>query len=916
MNSNSNPVCQDGHRRVEIRANGSNGIDYVDISDDLRAITVHLLRKVPEDVALQNVIIDGPAGSRPIKVTDLQLCSVEDPGEEDCLRITFDRPGGLSRYTLRLAEVSAAGDPTGEPLHGFDPRYASLDFHFHGANATGMDCAQSSTCVPATPAEIDINYLAKDFSTFRQLVLDRLTLIMPGWTEQHIPDLGIVLVEILAYVADYLSYTQDAVATEAYLATARKRISVRRHVRLLDYAMHEGCNARTWVQIQTSQDVTNFATSPTDLWFVSGFEGRANLGAILKSADLSTAARNPYLVFQAVTRQAISLKESANRILFYNWGDRECYLPQGATSATFEDPWLAEKPGDAYTAKEQERKRSLSLQAGDYLLLEEALGQETGEAADADPSLRWVVRLTQVRATVDTLNDLPIVEVQWAKADALPFDLCLSTMGPAPHCNRIKHVSVARGNLLLTDQGTWISNEALGTVPVATVAQTCMAEHHASELVTVAGSFTPSLRQPGLAYRVAPNLRSPASVALVQDPRAALPQIELFSIAPREDGSGPVFSLDELQNPALLATRLTAPPLSAASQLLFSRLPRTTVELLHQFDPAKTIQTALALALAAEMSKFVHPWTAKADLLNSAADGRDFVVEMDDDRVAHLRFGDGMLGVSPQAGESFVASYRIASGSAGNVSREAIRHLVLAGEQIAGLDLTITNPLAAQGAIDPEPVDEVKLFAPGAFLTQLDRAITADDYAQLAERNPRVQRAAATLQWTGNRYEAQVAIDPLGTDDPDPALLREVEEYLYPFRRIGHDLRVVQAQYVPLDLTLLVQVGSGYLAAHVKRALLDAFSNRKLAGDLTGFFYPDKFAFGQSVYASQVVVTAQSLAGVESVSLTRLQRLLEEEHNDLVDGVLSIGPLEVARLDNDAAHPERGRLTLEMRGGR
>ena len=70
---------------------------------------------------------------------------------------------------------------------------------------------------------------------------------MPDWTERHVPDLGITLVELLAYVGDYLSYYQDAVATEAYLDTARRRISVRRHVRLVDYRMHDGCNARAWV---------------------------------------------------------------------------------------------------------------------------------------------------------------------------------------------------------------------------------------------------------------------------------------------------------------------------------------------------------------------------------------------------------------------------------------------------------------------------------------------------------------------------------------------------------------------------------------------------------------------------------------------------------------------------------------------
>ena len=67
------------------------------------------------------------------------------------------------------------------------------------------------------------------------------------------PDLGVTLVELLAYVGDYLSYYQDAVATEAYLDTARLRISVRRHARLVDYAMHEGCNARAWVCVEVGR---------------------------------------------------------------------------------------------------------------------------------------------------------------------------------------------------------------------------------------------------------------------------------------------------------------------------------------------------------------------------------------------------------------------------------------------------------------------------------------------------------------------------------------------------------------------------------------------------------------------------------------------------------------------------------------
>ena len=53
-------------------------------------------------------------------------------------------------------------------------------------------------------------------------------------------ELGVTLVDLLAYVGDQLSYAQDAVASEAYLETARPRDSLRRHAQLVDYEPKAG----------------------------------------------------------------------------------------------------------------------------------------------------------------------------------------------------------------------------------------------------------------------------------------------------------------------------------------------------------------------------------------------------------------------------------------------------------------------------------------------------------------------------------------------------------------------------------------------------------------------------------------------------------------------------------------------------
>ena len=75
------------------------------------------------------------------------------------------------------------------------------------------------------PEAPEINYLARDYASFRKLMFDRLALLMPQWHEPNPADWTVTVVEAVANMADQLSYYQDAVATEAYLGTARRRTS-------------------------------------------------------------------------------------------------------------------------------------------------------------------------------------------------------------------------------------------------------------------------------------------------------------------------------------------------------------------------------------------------------------------------------------------------------------------------------------------------------------------------------------------------------------------------------------------------------------------------------------------------------------------------------------------------------------------
>ncbi|HNB51672.1 MAG TPA: putative baseplate assembly protein, partial [Anaerolineales bacterium] len=305
------------------------------------------------------------------------------------------------------------------------------------------------------------------------------------------------------------------------------------------------------------------------------------------------------------------------------------------------------------------------------------------------------------------------------------------------------------------------------------------------------------------------------------------------------------------------------------------------------------------------------------DLLASGLDDFHFVVEMDDERRAHLRFGDGELGRQPAAQTRFTATYRVGNGPAGNVGANTITHFVFRN-LLSGATLDAFNPLPAQGGTAPEPVAQVKLFAPDAFRQKLARAIIPNDYAAIVLRDflQKIQRAAATLRWTGSWYEVLVAIDPFGSEVASPALLEEITGHLYRYRRIGHDLVVQPARYVPLDIELIVCVKAGYLRGHVKADLLDVFSNRRQREGSLGFFHPDNLTFGEGIYLSKLVAVAQAVQGVESVKVSKLERLFEGPNGEIESGVLPLGPLEIAQADNDPGFPENGLITFDVRGGR
>jgi hypothetical protein len=719
--------------------------------------------------------------------------------------------GDFSRYTLALTPPASGSSQT------WDPRLTSLSLQFRIDCPNDFDCAPT----PCPPGELPVaprlDYLARDYASFRRLMLDRLSETLPGWTERSPADLGVTLVELLAYAADHLAYYQDAVATEAYLNTARRRPSLRRHARLLDYEVSEGINARAWVCLTVEgADLPGSDAQPVVQRGDPVLTRVSAADTVLRSErfDSLVALQKP-TVFEAM-HDLVSITRARSRMRFYTWGDAACCLPRGATAAT-----LLGRAGD------------LALEPGDVLVLAEVRDPQSGAEADANPAQRHAVRLVEVgEEQVDPLTGQQVLDVRWHQDDALPFPLFLHDVVD-PDTRLAEPVSLAFGNVVLVDHGYTVrpSPRSPELQPVRVPEQ---------------GRYRPRLERKGLTFAAPYDpLRAragSASAALVTDQRRAVPVVRLGA-----DGL---------------------------------------------------------------------PWLPVRDLLSSGPSAREFVVEMDDRAGTTLRFGDGINGRRPTPGTVFAHSYRVGSGAAGNVGAESLVHLVsdFLGDLVesTGATLTLTNLLPARGGVDAEPARRIREDAPYAFRKQ-ERAVTAEDYAEVLARHPRVQQAVATFRWTGSWNTVFAAVDPYGTEALDEALREELYAWLERYRMAGRDIRIDAARYVPLDVALRICVDAGQLRSTVRERLLEHFSSGLRRDGSQGLFHPDRLSFGQTVYVSQLIADAMAVPGVHAVQPLVVRRFDREAA--AVDGVLRLDRLEIPRLDNDPNRRENGLLQLEMEGG-
>jgi hypothetical protein len=375
-----------------------NGIDFVEIlHEDEKTLRVHFLTTVAMQGTVTRVSITGGETVPTVEAAPINNAvdwSLDSEGRP-LLTLRVPASGDFSFYMLQLVS----------PV--LDPFFDHVQFSFKALCDSRLDCeTPPAPCPLLTGDPPPIDYLAKDFLSFRKALSDFSALRYPEWQERSEADFGVMFLESLSSLADDLSYSQDRVAAEATLDTATQRRSLLRHARLVDYEPKPATSARVMLQFDV-------ATGPQPL--PSGLLVSA-LGPDGVPIEFETGTSLVDPVTGTLNRATFMVNPTWNKgITPYFWDDSQRCLPAGSTAM-----WVV--------------NHGFQFVAGQKLLI------DTEALTPADPPVREVVELVSATEQTDPLFAQAVTLIAWRVQDALKFEHDLTR-------------TILAGNLVPASQG-------------------------------------------------------------------------------------------------------------------------------------------------------------------------------------------------------------------------------------------------------------------------------------------------------------------------------------------------------------------------------------------------------------------------------------------------------------------------------
>jgi hypothetical protein len=398
------------------------GIDFVRVLDACTQTTLRIYFLTELNVlvppfagatSLKNIdiVITGDLDkslSRP-KVTGITSVAGNQAQFDATLRryyveFTLDAPGGFANYRLRINDALGQNGRS-----RIDPASNDILFSFKLGCEDGHDCTATALHQCPVEPEVDypVDYLARDFESFRNALLDFASHRYPNWTLPLEADMGAMMAEVFAALGDELSYLQERYAREAFLETANQRRSLRKKARLLDYEIHDGRNPTTLVDLTVAGSGVLEMATPIGAVIPTGLEVQSDDGRVI-----------PYEFGHGLfDERSYQLDEAWNldTLLPYVYDtEKELCLPVGTTSVLVHRPKTAAL--EQLVSTSEPRYLLLQTRGGDGLKSRTHFARIVDTADEVDPLVENPDPLAQERS-------LPLTRIFLHEDDALPFEL-------------------------------------------------------------------------------------------------------------------------------------------------------------------------------------------------------------------------------------------------------------------------------------------------------------------------------------------------------------------------------------------------------------------------------------------------------------------------------------------------------------
>lgn len=364
------------------------------------------------------------ANRRNVQVTAVAAIA----GRPNALRLTLEPIGDYSTYTLSATLTGVV--PPGDALpRAMDPLFNRLPFKFR-PGCFNLACAPAGAAPPPEDLAPAIDYRARDYDSFRHVMMAAMAARVEGWAPTSEADLDQVLIDLVAARADELADAHDRVLAERGIGTARKRVSLARHARLVDYHVNQGCQAVALLVVEARPGPPTQLPGPlAATWTVA--TGPAGSEGAVVFARFADRPRWRRLAFPQL-----------NRLRLYSWSGAVVALAAGSTSA---DLVIADNAGPAAMTKAKAlrirdllRGDAVEQQGAaadvdariDALVLAEMLNPLTGTPNGSRRERRQRLALIDGPQRAEALED-PVTgawfcRVRWRAADALPQPYCFS----------------------------------------------------------------------------------------------------------------------------------------------------------------------------------------------------------------------------------------------------------------------------------------------------------------------------------------------------------------------------------------------------------------------------------------------------------------------------------------------------------